>query len=250
MCHFDYGHAAAARGGGSLANAYRAIGMSMIEFRSVCKHYNGRRVIDGLSLQIEAEERVVLFGPSGCGKTTVLHLIAGLVIPDSGDILIGDELVATAKKNLREPGERGIGMVFQDLALWPHMTVAENVEFGLRAKRVPKIKRSQRVIEMGDLVGLGNYLNTKPGQLSGGQQQRVALARTLAVAPRILLMDEPLSTLDEALNLQLRKEILRLHSDLGFTLVYVTHNRNEADALGGRIIFLRHGQIDFALANN
>jgi iron(III) transport system ATP-binding protein len=220
--------------------------MSMIELRGVCKDYNGRRVIDRLSLQIGAKERVVLFGPSGCGKSTLLHLVAGFVVPDSGDILIDDELIATAKKNLKEPGNRGIGMVFQDLALWPHMTVAENIEFGLRAKRTPKIKRNQRVKEMVNLVGLGNYLNAKPGALSGGQQQRVALARTLAVAPKILLMDEPLSTLDEALNIQLQKEILRLHCDLGFTLVYVTHNRKEAEALGTQIIFLRHGRIDDA----
>jgi iron(III) transport system ATP-binding protein len=218
--------------------------MSLIEFRSVCKDYNGRRAVDSLSLQIEAKERVVLFGPSGCGKSTVLHLVAGFVVPDSGDILIDGELVATAKRNLREPDKRGIGMVFQDLALWPHMTVAENIEFGLRAKRTPKIKRDQRVKEMVNLVGLGDYLNAKPGELSGGQQQRVALARTLAVAPKILLMDEPLSTLDEALNIQLQKEILRLHCDLGFTLVYVTHNRQEAEALGSRIIFLTQGRID------
>jgi ABC-type sugar transport system ATPase subunit len=216
--------------------------MSMIEFRSVCKEY-GRRVIDTLSLKIEAKERVVLFGPSGCGKSTILHLIAGLVIPDSGDILINGELVATAKKSLREPERRGVGMVFQDLALWPHMTVAENIEFGLEAKRIPKNKRNQRVKEMVDLVGLGDYLDAKPGELSGGQQQRVALARTLAVSPGIVLMDEPLSTLDEALNIQLRKEILRLQSDLGFTLVYVTHNHDEAEALGGQIIFLRHGRL-------
>src|SRR5262249_13121660 len=147
---------------------------------------------------------------------------------------------------LREPGQRGIGMVFQDLALWPHMTVADNIEFGLRAKRVPKIRRNQCIKEMVDLVELGDYLNAKPGELSWGQQQRVALARTLAVAPTILLMDEPLSTLDEALNLQLQKDILRLHSELGFTLVYVTHNRQEAKALGNRILFLRHGQIERA----
>jgi iron(III) transport system ATP-binding protein len=222
--------------------------MSMITFRSVCKDYDGYRVIDNLSLQIEAKERVVLFGPSGCGKSTVLHLIAGFVIPDSGEILIDDEVVATAKKNLREPGQRGIGMVFQDLALWPHMTVAENIEFGLRAKHIPPPKRRQRTREMVNLVGLGDYLNAKPGELSGGQQQRVALARTLAVAPTILLMDEPLSTLDEALNLQLRTEILRLHSELGFTLVYVTHDREEAKALGDRIIVLRHGLTDDAVS--
>ena len=157
--------------------------------------------------------------------------------------MIDNKLVATSMKNLREPGDRGIGMVFQDLALWPHMTVAENIEFGLMAKRVPKIKRGQRVMEMVDLVGLADYLNAKPGELSGGQQQRVALARTLAVAPSIVLMDEPLSTLDETLNIQLRKEILRLHNDLGFTLVYVTHSREEAEALGARIVFLGQGRI-------
>ena len=229
-----------------MANARWATTMSMIEFRSVCKEYHGRRVIATLSLKIEAKERVVLFGPSGCGKSTVLHLIAGLVIPDAGEILVNDELVATAKKNLREPQQRGVGMVFQDLALWPHMTVRENIEFGLRAKRIPKKQRRQRVKEMVDLVGLDDYLSTKSGELSGGQQQRVALARTLAVAPGIVLMDEPLSNLDDALNVQLRKEIVRLHGDLGFTLVYVTHKRDEAEALGARIIFLRCGRIDDA----
>lgn len=218
--------------------------MNMIEFRSVCKEYQGRRVIDALSLKIEAKERVVLFGPSGCGKSTILHLIAGLIAPDEGDILINEELVATAKNNLREPAQRGVGMVFQDFALWPHMTVHENIEFGLEAKRIPKYKRNQRVKEMVDLVGLNDYLNAKPHELSGGQQQRVALARALAVAPSIVLMDEPLSNLDHALNIQLRGEILRLHNDLGFTLVYVTHNYDEAEALGARIIFLRHGRID------
>ena len=137
-------------------------------------------------------------------------------------------------------------MVFQDLALWPHMTVRENIEFGLRAKRIPEKQRRQRVKEMVDLVGLDDYLSAKPGELSGGQQQRVALARTLAVAPGIVLMDEPLSNLDDALNMQLRKEIVRLHGDLGFTLVYVTHKRDEAEALGARIIFLRCGRIEDA----
>ena len=158
-----------------------------------------------LSLQIEAKERVVLFGPSGCGKSTVLHLIAGLVIPDSGDILINDELVATAKKNLREPEQRGVGMVFQDLALWPHMTVGENIEFGLMAKRIPENKRRQRVMEMVDLVGLGDYLNARPGELSGGQQQRVALARTLAVAPSHRAHGRAAVDARRDLNMQLRR---------------------------------------------
>jgi iron(III) transport system ATP-binding protein len=218
--------------------------MSMIEFRTVSKDYQGRRIIDTVSLKVEAGERVVLFGPSGCGKSTVLHLVAGLVIPDSGDILINGELVATGGRNLSEPEQRGVGMVFQDLALWPHMTVAENIEFGLRARRTPDKERKQRVRDMVELVSLGDYLNAKPGELSGGQQQRVAIARTLALAPRIVLMDEPLSTLDDALNMQLRKEILRLHSDLGFTLVYVTHSRDEAKELGTRTIHLKRGRID------
>jgi iron(III) transport system ATP-binding protein len=216
----------------------------MIEMRAVSKDYNGRRIIDNVSLKVETGERVVLFGPSGCGKSTVLHLIAGLVIPDSGEILIDEELVARAYRNLREPEQRGIGMVFQDLALWPHMTVAENIEFGLKAKRIPHEQRAQRVKEMVDLVRLGDYLNARPAELSGGQQQRVALARALALAPRILLMDEPLSTLDDELNKQLREEILRLHADLGFTLVYVTHSRDEAKELGTRTIHIRRGRVE------
>jgi iron(III) transport system ATP-binding protein len=218
--------------------------MSMIEFRAVSKEYHRRRVIDALSLKVETGERVVLFGPSGCGKSTVLHLIAGLVVPDFGDILLNERLVATGRRNLCEPKQRGIGMVFQDLALWPHMTVAENIEFGLRARRTPDKERKQRVRDMVELVRLGDYLNAKPGELSGGQQQRLAIARTLALAPRIVLMDEPLSTLDEALNMELRKEILQLQGDLGFTLVYVTHSRDEAKELGTRTIQLKHGRID------
>ena len=218
--------------------------MSMIELRGVSKDYNGRRVINDVSLKVESGERVVLFGPSGCGKSTVLQLIAGLVIPNSGEVLINEDLVATAKGNLRAPEQRGIGMVFQDLALWPHMTVGENIEFGLKAKRIPREQRAQRIREMIDLVRLGDYLKARPGELSGGQQQRVALARALALAPRILLMDEPLSTLDDELNKQLREEILRLHSDLGFTLVYVTHSRVEAKELGTRTIHIRQGRVE------
>jgi ABC-type sugar transport system ATPase subunit len=217
--------------------------MSTIELRAVSKDYDGRRGIDGVSLKVESGERVVLFGPSGCGKTTVLHLIAGLVVPDLGEILINEKVVARARKNLREPERRGIGMVFQDLALWPHMTVTENIEFGLRARGLPLEKRKQRVREMVDLVKLDEYLNAKPAELSGGQQQRVALARALALAPRVVLMDEPLSTLDVELNMQLRKEILRLQGELRFTLVYVTHSRDEASTLGTRIVYLKSGRI-------
>ena len=212
--------------------------MSAIELRAVSKGYRGRRVIDELSLRVAAGERLVLTGPSGCGKSTLLHLIAGLATPDSGDILIDGVLVASAKRNLREPEERGIGMVFQDLALWPHMTVADNIEFGLRARRLPRTDRRQRVRDMVNLVKLGDYLNAKPGELSGGEQQRVALARALAQWPAIVLMDEPLSSLDEELKAQMRREILRLHGELRFTLVYVTHSREEANELGTRTVAL------------
>jgi iron(III) transport system ATP-binding protein len=224
--------------------------MIMIEFRAVSKHYNARPVIDNLYFTVDKRERLVLFGPSGCGKSTVLHLIAGLIVPDSGDILIDGQVAASAGKNLREPEERGIGMVFQDLALWPHMSVAENIEFGLRAKGMAEGDRKQRVRDMVDLVGLGSYLNVRPGELSGGEQQRVALARALALSPRILLMDEPLSSLEEALNIQIRKEILHLHDRLGFTLVYVTHSGDEAKEVGTRMLHLRQGRIDTAFGAN
>jgi iron(III) transport system ATP-binding protein len=221
--------------------------MSVIEFRAVSKVYSDRRVIDALSLRIEARERVVLFGPSGCGKSTVLHLIAGLVTPESGDILINDELVVAGGRNLREPEQRGIGMVFQDLALWPHMTVTENIEFGLSARKLPKMECQKRVRDMIDLMGLADYWNVKPSRLSGGQQQRVALARVLALAPRIVLMDEPLSSLDNGRKIQIRNDILRLHDELGFTLIYVTHNPDEAKTLGTRTIHLKSGLLDSAL---
>jgi iron(III) transport system ATP-binding protein len=212
--------------------------MSNIEFQSVAKTYRGRHVIDALSFTIEAGERIVLFGPSGCGKSTTLLLIAGLMPPDSGDIRIEGKIVSTARRIVVQPQLRGVGMVFQDLALWPHMSVADNVAFGLRARRVPAAERERRIGDVANLVGLGDYLNVRPGELSGGEQQRVALARALALEPRILLMDEPLSNLDAALGSRLRREILRLHAELAFTLVYVTHSRDEAQEIGSRTIEL------------
>ena len=212
--------------------------MSNIEFQSVAKTYRNRRVIDALSFAIEAGERIVLFGPSGCGKSTTLLLIAGLTPPDSGDIRIDGKVVSTARRIVVPPQKRGVAMVFQDLALWPHMSVADNVAFGLRARRVPAAERKRRIGQVASLVGLGDYLNVRPGELSGGEQQRVALARALALEPRILLMDEPLSSLDAALAERLRREILRLHAELAFTLVYVTHSHDEAQEIATRIIEL------------
>ena len=202
--------------------------MSNIEFQSVDKAYRNRRVIDALSFTIAAGERIVLFGPSGCGKSTTLLLIAGLTRPDTGDIRIEGKIASAARKIVIRPQLRGVGVVFQDLALWPHMSVAENIAFGLRARRVPIAERERRIGNVANLVGLGDYLNVRPGELSGGEQQRVALARALAMEPRILLMDEPLSNLDAALSGRLRREILRLHAELALTLVYVTHSLDEA----------------------
>ena len=187
----------------------------------------------------ESGERVVLFGPSGCGKSTTLLLVAGLVAPNSGEILrIDGDIVSTARKILVPPQSRGIGMVFQDLALWPHLSIAENIAFGLRAHQVSAAECDRRIRDITNLVGLGDYLKVRPGELSGGEQQRVAFARALALEPRILMMDEPLSNLDAALARRLREEILRLHAELAFTLVYVSHSRDEAQEIGMRTIEL------------
>jgi ABC-type sugar transport system ATPase subunit len=212
--------------------------MNAVEFRSVAKVYRAKRVIDGLSFTIEAGERVVLFGPSGCGKSTTLMLIAGLVAPDAGEIRLAGKVVSTAGRIHAAPRWRGVGMVFQDLALWPHMSVAENIGFGLRARSVAAAECRRRIDDIANLVGLGDYLHVRPGELSGGEQQRVALARALVLKPQLLLMDEPLSNLDAALSRRLRAEILRLHAELGFTLVFVTHGQEEAQEIGMRTIEL------------
>jgi ABC-type sugar transport system ATPase subunit len=212
--------------------------MSAVEFRSVAKSYRAKRVIDSLSFTIETGERIVLFGPSGCGKSTALLLIAGLVAPDAGEIRLAGKVASTAGRICAAPQTRGVGMVFQDLALWPHMSVAENIGFGLRARQVAAAECRRRIDDIAKIVGLGEYLQVRPGELSGGEQQRVALARALVVEPQLLLMDEPLSNLDAALSGRLRGEILRLHAELGFTLVYVTHSQEEAQEIGLRTIEL------------
>lgn len=218
--------------------------MGLIAFESVSKSYNTRSVIEDFYLEIGKKERLVILGPSGCGKTTVLRLLAGFIAPDAGRIVIDEEVVAANGKNLREPEERNLGMVFQDLALWPHLSVKGNLEFGLKARGIPEKERKQRIAEVLQLVRLGGLIDAKVTELSGGEQQRIALARALVLHPKILLMDEPLSSLDFELNLQLRKEIVRLQSELGFTLVYVTHNLEEAFDLSTRIVVMKHGKID------
>src|SRR6266403_3048649 len=213
--------------------------MNHIELDGVSKTFGERIVLNDLSLQIEKAERLVLFGPSGSGKTTVLRLIAGLEVPDKGEIQIEDRIVASSGKNHVPPEKRDVGMVFQDLALWPHMTVQQNLMFGLTARRVEKREAEVRVREMLRLVGLEHRLEAKPHELSGGEQQRVALARALVSRPSILLMDEPLSSLEDERKRALASDLLNLQSRFGFTLVYVTHDQIETDLLASRVCRMR-----------
>ena len=188
---------------------------------------------------------MVILGPSGCGKTTILRLIAGFLAPDVGRILLNGIEVSKNNKILVPPEKRDIGMVFQDLALWPHLSVYGNIAFGLKVRGVPKHERNRRVREILELVGLPGFERRKPSELSGGQQQRVALARALVLEPKVLLMDEPLSNLDLELNLRLRKEVVRLQEKLGFTLLYVTHDREEAFSIAQTVVVMRKGQVAF-----
>lgn len=220
--------------------------MSYIDLDRISKNFGARVAIDELSLQIEKSERLILFGPSGCGKTTVLRLLAGLEVPDKGEIRIDGRVVATAGKNLVPPEKRDLGMVFQDLALWPHMTVQQNLMFGLDARGVPKREANVRVRELLERVGLDHRIDAKPHQLSGGEQQRVALARALVTQPSILLMDEPLSSLDDERKSAIASNLLGLQNQFGFTLMYVTHDRSEADMLASKVCQMRNGQVEYS----
>jgi iron(III) transport system ATP-binding protein len=217
--------------------------VNYIEVDHVSKSFGERVVINELSLHIEKSERLVLFGPSGCGKTTVLRLLAGLEIPEQGSIRIDNRLVASAGKNLVPPEKRDLAMVFQDLALWPHMTVQENLTFGLNSRGVQKREASVRIREILRRVALEHRIDAKPNQLSGGEQQRVALARALVPRPSILLMDEPLSSLDDERKRAIASDLLDLQNQLGFTLIYVTHDRAETDLLASRVCEMRDGRV-------
>ncbi len=219
--------------------------MNPVELHSVSFSYGEEVVLHDLSLQVEKGERLVLLGPSGCGKTTVLRLISGFVAPERGKVLLEGKPASLPGRVLVPPEKRNVGMVFQDLALWPHLTVRGNLEFVLRARRIPRARWKSRAEALLGLLGIGDLAGRKPARLSGGQQQRVALARALVQEPRILLMDEPLSSLDYELNLKLRREILRLQEALGFTLLYVTHDREEAFHIATRVVLLSRGQVEF-----
>jgi putative spermidine/putrescine transport system ATP-binding protein len=211
-----------------------------LRLRNVVKSYDGRsRAVNDISIDIKRGEFVTLLGPSGSGKTTVLMMIAGFEEPTSGTVALDGEDLAR-----RQPYERNIGMVFQNYALFPHMTVTQNVAFPLRMRRFPKENLQRRVDEVLDLVGLKQFADKLPRELSGGQQQRVALARGLVFSPDLILLDEPLGALDRNLREQMQVEIKRIHREVGITIVHVTHDQSEAMAMSDRIAVLRNGRLE------
>lgn len=212
--------------------------MAKIIFNNVQKKFGEDVVIPDLNLEIEEGSFTVLVGPSGCGKSTTLRMIAGLEKQSGGEIWIGDKCV-----NDVAPGKRDIAMVFQNYALYPTMSVRENIEFGLKNRKVSKDERKKLIEEITEIVDLTKYLDRKPSDLSGGQRQRVALARAMVKKPKVFLMDEPLSNLDAKLRAQMRTELIELHKRLGSTFVYVTHDQVEAMSMGDQIVLMNQGEI-------
>jgi putative spermidine/putrescine transport system ATP-binding protein len=202
------------------------------------KRYGTQAAVDGVSLDVARGECIALLGPSGCGKTTTLRLVAGFIAPDSGHILIGGRAVERDP-----PHRRQIGMVFQNYALFPHLTAAGNVAFGLEMRNLPRAEREARVAEALSMVGLGALADRYPARMSGGQQQRVALARALVIRPELLLLDEPLSNLDAGLRVEMREEIARLRARSGITTLFVTHDQEEALALADRVAVMDRGHV-------
>ncbi|WP_095590680.1 ABC transporter ATP-binding protein [Actibacterium ureilyticum] len=212
--------------------------MSFLQIAQLQKSFGQTRVVKDFNLDIERGEFISLLGPSGCGKTTVLRMIAGFETPTAGVIRIGEQDVTALR-----PNQRNVGMVFQSYALFPNLTVAQNVAFGLRVTGMSKSARKERVAEMLDLIGLGAFGPRYPFQLSGGQQQRVALARALAVQPQVLLLDEPLSALDAQIRISLRDEIREIQRRLGITTVFVTHDQEEALSISDRVVVMSGGIV-------
>lgn len=212
--------------------------MAKIELQKLVKEYGKTRAVHGIDLTIEDGEFVVFVGPSGCGKSTTLRMIAGLEDISGGNLLIGGEVV-----NQREPKQRNIAMVFQNYAIYPHMTVGQNIGFGLYTSKLSKAEKQKRIEETGKILGLEKLLDRRPAALSGGQRQRVAIGRAMVRDPAAFLFDEPLSNLDAQLRSQMRMEIKSLHRRLGTTIVYVTHDQVEAMTMADKIVVMRDGNI-------
>jgi iron(III) transport system ATP-binding protein len=219
--------------------------VASVELRSLTKRYGDLPVVDDISLTIEHGRLVCLLGPSGCGKTTTLRLIAGFVEPSAGEIRVGDQLVSSPARTV-PPERRNMSMIFQSYALWPHMTVAENVAYGLELRKVDRDTLRKKLAAILDTTHLGLLAERYPGELSGGQQQRVALARALIVEPETLLLDEPLSNLDANLREEMRFEVRRLHDEYRYTTVYVTHDQSEAMTTADVIAVMNAGKIEQA----
>ncbi|QBJ14718.1 sn-glycerol-3-phosphate ABC transporter ATP-binding protein UgpC [Agrobacterium sp. 33MFTa1.1] len=213
--------------------------MAELSLKNVVKRYGALEVIHGANLEVKDGEFVVFVGPSGCGKSTLLRMIAGLEDISGGDIVIGGKTVSDA-----DPADRGIAMVFQSYALYPHMTVAENLSFGLRMNGNPKADTEKRVNRAAEILQINELMDRRPKQLSGGQRQRVAIGRAIVREPQVFLFDEPLSNLDAELRVQMRVEISRLHKQLRTTMIYVTHDQTEAMTLADKIVVLRVGNIE------
>src|SRR5438477_9607402 len=212
--------------------------MAKVQLRDVSKSYAGSEVIHGIDAEVADGEFIVIVGPSGCGKSTLLRMVAGLEEITSGEIVIGDRVV-----NKLEPKDRDIAMVFQNYALYPHMTVYDNMAFGLKMRKFPKPEIEKRVQDAADILGIRELLKRKPRQLSGGQRQRVAVGRAIVRHPQVFLFDEPLSNLDAKLRVQMRVELKRLHDRLETTAIYVTHDQVEAMTLGDRVVVMKDGWI-------
>ncbi len=219
--------------------------MAAVELRGLTKTYGALAAVDHVSLKIEHGLLVCLLGPSGCGKTTTLRLIAGFVEPTGGEIVVGDRVVSSRARTL-PPEQRNMSMIFQSYALWPHMTVTENVAYGLTLRRMPRVEVAKKVAAILATTKLSDFADRYPGELSGGQQQRVALARALIVDPETLLLDEPLSNLDANLREEMRFEVRRLHDEYRYTTVYVTHDQSEAMTTADIIAVMNSGRIEQA----
>ena len=217
--------------------------MARVIFEGLGRRFGDVTAVSDLNLTVEDGEFLSLLGPSGCGKTTTLRLLAGFLTPDSGRIIVGDRVLSTTGYVV-PPERRGMAMIFQSYAVWPHKTVHDNVAFGLKLRKVPQALIRERVRHMLDLVRLGDLAARYPGELSGGQQQRVALARALVVEPEILLLDEPLSNLDASLREEMRFEIRRIHEEMRITSVYVTHDQSEAMVTSDRVAIMHRGRLE------